>query len=147
MKSKYLLLALLVPLFSLAQQTKSQPKPPKEISPEIKELLATRDTAKSTLKQKTLENSKDVNHYKKIENNLNTAKEQYKSAKSAKKTEKMDAIQEKITADMDSLKELNAKIKSDEKELAAMEKDLDKAEKALQKQKDIEGKEKTKGKK
>jgi chromosome segregation ATPase len=159
MKVKNLLIVLCFPMMAVAQQTQivsplqtqtpqkpaPQPKPVKEVSAEIKDLTAERDTLKVTFKQRTMENSKDVNHYKKIANNMKTEKEKYKSAKSAKKTEKMDAIQEKITADSDSLKELNIKIKADEKEISTMEKNLEKAEKALQKQKDLEAK--AKGKK
>jgi hypothetical protein len=124
-----------------------QPKPVKEVSPEVKELQSQRDTAKAIFKSKVAVNSKDVKHYDKIRNNNAVLKEKLAAAKKAKNIEKQDDIQEKINLNTDPLKELNLKIKEDEKEIAKLEKEMEKAEKALKEQKEKEVKEKSKGKK
>jgi chromosome segregation ATPase len=146
MKKTILLVTLFLFTSTLYAQKTAPPKT-SVVSPEIKELQAQRDTAKSLLRQKTQENSKDVNHCKKLENNKETLKEQLKAAKKAKKSDKEEIIQEKLTATSDSLVELNKKLKVSDKELSQLEKDLDNAEKALKKAKEDEAKEKAQGKK
>jgi hypothetical protein len=140
---KKIFLAILLFLFT-ASSYAQQPKPVKEIDPEIKEKQTERDTAKAVLRVKTLEHTKDMNRYDRLYNTNKTLKEKLKVATKEKKTEKAEALEEKVTAYSDTLKELDMKIKSDKKELATLETDLEKAEKALKATKERIAKEKAK---
>jgi predicted RNase H-like nuclease len=117
---------------------------PKEVDPEIKELQMARDTIKATLKIKNSENTKDYNKRDKLINEKAKLRDQLSAAKKAKKTDKVDTIQEKITENMDAIKELDLKLKEDNKELDKLDKDLKNAERELQRAKDRIAKEKKK---
>ena len=121
-----LTITLIVSVF--AQNAKPKAKP---VDPEIKELQDARDTIKGTLKQKTSENSKDFNKVTKLEGEKNKLKDQFATAKKAKKQDKMDAIQEKITENAKAIKDLDQKLKEEDKEITQLEKELKKAEKDL----------------
>ena len=136
--------AVIVAAFAYAQQPKAQVK---EVSPEITQLKAQRDTLKSQLRVARVEHKKNISHYDKMDNSIKMLKEKIKTAKKAKNDEKMDALQEKLTLTTDSLKELNTMLKEEGKALVTLEKDNDDSEKALEKQKEKEQKEKAKGKK
>ncbi len=117
---------------------------PKEVDPEIKELKEARDTAKAMVKIKNLENTKDLNKYDKLVAEKAKLKDQFATAKKAKKTDKMDTIQEKITENLQALKDMDLQLKAESKELDQLDKDLKNAEKALEKAKDRIAKEKAK---
>ena len=141
---KKLSLVFLVLLFaapSFAQRA------PKEIDPEIKELMIARDTAKAMVKIKNSENLKNLSRFDKLQGEKAKLKDQFSSAKKAKKTDKMEALQEKMTENQDAIKELDAQLKEDNKEMDRLDKELKSAEKALQKAKDMKAKEKEKARK
>jgi hypothetical protein len=117
---------------------------PKEIDPEIKELMIARDTAKAMVKIKNSENLKDLSRSDKLIGEKAKLKDQLSTAKKAKKTDKVEAIQEKITENLEAIKELDLKLKEDNKEMDRLDKELKNAEKALQKAKDMKAKEKAK---
>ena len=137
-------LGVLIAAFAYAQQPKTTTK---EASPEITELKAKRDTLKAQLRVARVEHKRNISHYDKMANSIQMLKEKMKTAKKAKDNEKMEALQEKLTLTTDSLKELNVQLKDEAKALSTLEKDYDDSEKALEKQKDIEMKEKAKGRK
>ncbi len=117
---------------------------PKEVDPEIKELKEARDTAKAMVKIKNSENTKDLSKYDKLVAEKAKLKDQFATAKKAKKTDKMDTIQEKITENLQAIKDMDLQLKAESKELDQLDKDLKNAEKALQKAKDRIAKEKAK---
>ncbi len=137
---------LVIGLFLFVTTVNAQ-RTPKEVDPEIKELQIARDTAKAMVKIKNSENSKDLNRFDKLQNEKLKLKDQLSAAKKAKKTDKMETIQEKITENLDAIKELDLKLKADNKELDRLDKELKNAEKALQKAKERKAKEKEKARK
>jgi chromosome segregation ATPase len=120
----------------------SQKPSVKEIDPEIKELQDQRDTIRGTLRFKKMENSKDYNHVMKLDSEKDKIKDQIASAKKAKKTDKVNSLEEKLTQTIQDTKDLDAKLKQEDKEISQLEKDLSKAEKALKEAKEKKTKKK-----
>jgi chromosome segregation ATPase len=137
-KIAMLFMTLLFATVSIAQ------KAPKQIDPEIKELQDARDTIKAELKIKTSLNTKNFNKFDKLQGEKAKLKDQYSSAKKAKKTDKMEAIQEKITENQQAIKDMDLQLKEENKDLDRLDKELKNAEKNLQKAKDRIAKEKSK---